>query len=90
MFGIDSWIITIIIIAWVILVGATNYFILSSLICMLFIPVLMYLFKLSNTFVIFGILYFLAGLFTHRHDVVRIFSGREKKALSSIKKYFGV
>jgi glycerol-3-phosphate acyltransferase PlsY len=90
MFGINSWIISIIIIGWVILVGVTNYFILSSLICMLFIPIFMYFFKLSNTFVIFGILYFLVGLFTHRHDVVRIFSGREKKALSSIKKYFSV
>jgi glycerol-3-phosphate acyltransferase PlsY len=90
MFGINSWIISIIIIAWVILVGVTNYFILSSLICMLSIPILMYFFKLSNTFLIFGVLYFLVGLFTHRHDVVRIFSGREEKALSSINKYFGV
>lgn len=89
MFGINSWIISIIIIAWVILVVVTKYFILSSLICMLFIPILMYFFKLSVTYVIFGILYFLAGLFTHRHDVVRIFSGQESKALSSIKKYFG-
>ena len=89
MFGINAVIISIIILAWLVLVGITDYFILSSLICMLFIPILMYFFKLSNTFMIFGFLYFLAGLFTHRYDVVRIISGKHPKAFDSIRKYFG-
>ena len=90
MFGINAQIILILIFAWfIILVPVTNYFILSSLICILGIPVLMYLFKLSNTLIIFGILYFLVGLFTHRDAVVRIVNGKEKRALSSIRSYFG-
>lgn len=90
MFGINAVIIWIVIFAWfIVLVPATNYFILSSLICLLGIPILMYLFKLSNTFIVFGILYFLVGLFTHRDAVVRILTGKEKRALSSIRSYFG-
>jgi acyl phosphate:glycerol-3-phosphate acyltransferase len=88
MFGINSFMILIIIIAWIVLVVITDSFILSSLICMLSIPILMCSFKLSNTYMIFGVLYFLAGLFTHREDIVRIFSGQGKKALPSIRKYF--
>ncbi|MFH1710452.1 MAG: glycerol-3-phosphate 1-O-acyltransferase PlsY [bacterium] len=90
MFGIHSLIMTILLFAWIFFVALTNYFILSSLICMLLIPILMYLFKLSNTFMIFGFLYFLAGLFTHRKDVVRIFSGQHPTAFNSIKKYFRI
>jgi glycerol-3-phosphate acyltransferase PlsY len=90
MFGINAVIISIIILAWIVLVGITDYFILSSLICMLLIPILMYFFKLSLTYVIFGALYFLIGLFTHRADVVRIFSGKHPKAFDSIKKYFRI
>lgn len=89
MFGINSTIIWIIIFAWfIILVPVTNYFILSSLICLLGIPILMFFFKLSDTFIIFGILYFLVGLFTHRDAVVRIARGKENRAFDSIKKYF--
>jgi len=89
LFGIHSIIMTILFFIWILFVALTNYFILSSLICMLLIPVLMYFFKLSNTFMIFGILIFLAGLFTHRTDVVRIFSGQHPKAFDTAKKYFG-
>jgi glycerol-3-phosphate acyltransferase PlsY len=89
MFGIHSIIMTILLFAWIFFTALTDYFILSSLICMLLIPVLMYLFKLSYTFIIFGILIFLAGLFTHREDVVRIFNGKHPKAFYSAKKYFG-
>jgi len=89
MFGINAVIISIVTVTWfLLLVPVTNYFILSSLIAMLMIPILMYLFKLSNTFIVFGILYFLVGLFTHRDAVVRIARGKEKRAFDSIKKYF--
>jgi len=89
MFGINATIMMTLLFAWILFVLLTNYFILSSLICMLLIPVLMYLFKLSNTFIIFGGLIFLAGLFTHRADVVRIFKGQHPKAFDTAKKYFG-
>ena len=89
MFGINSVIMTILLFAWLIFVGITNYFILSSLLCMLFIPVLMYSFKFSVTYVLFGVLYLLVGLFTHREDIVKILSRQEPKAFSSVKKYFG-
>jgi len=89
MFGINATIMTILFFAWIFFVALTNYFILSSLICMALIPILMYLFKLSDTFMIFGILIFLAGLFTHRADVVRISRGQHPKAFDSIRKYFG-
>ncbi len=88
MFGINLFIISIIILSWIVFVGIIDSFILSSLLCMLLIPILICAFKLSNTYLIFGVLYFLAGLFTHREDIVRIFSGKGKKALPSIKKYF--
>jgi glycerol-3-phosphate acyltransferase PlsY len=89
MFGIHSVIMTILFFIWICFVALTDYFILSSLICMLLIPVLMYLFKLSGTFIIFGFLIFLAGLFTHREDVVRIFRGKHPKAFATARKYFG-
>jgi glycerol-3-phosphate acyltransferase PlsY len=89
MFGLNATIMTILLFVWIFFVAVTDYFILSSLICMLLIPILMYFFKLSNTFIVFGALYFLAGFFTHRADVVRIFSGQHPKAFYSIKKYFG-
>lgn len=89
MFGVNATIMGVIVCAWfLLLVPVTNYFILSSLIAMLMIPILMYLYKLSGTFIVFGSLYFLVGLFTHRDAVVRIFTGREKRAFDSIKKYF--
>jgi glycerol-3-phosphate acyltransferase PlsY len=88
MFGINAHIMWILIMGWIIFSIATNYFIIGSLICMLLLPVLMYFFRMSNTYILFGILYFLAGAFTHRKDVVRIFSGRGDKAFSSVKKYF--
>lgn len=88
MFGINAVIMWILVLAWfVILVPVTNYFILSSLITMLLMPVMMFYFKLSGTFIIFGIFIFLIGLFTHRDAVVRIFTGKEKRALDSIKRY---
>jgi len=88
MFGINSVIITIIIFIWPFLVALYNNFILASLMSMVFIPVLMYFFKLSGTFVAFGISYFLVGLYTHREDVVRIINGKHIKASEGIKDYF--
>ena len=88
MFGIHSLIASIVISAWVVFVVITDNFILSSLLCMLYIPILMCSFRLSSTYVIFGILYFLAGLFTHREDVVTIMNGQGNKALSAVRKYF--
>jgi glycerol-3-phosphate acyltransferase PlsY len=89
MFGINSLIALIVILAWLVFVVITDNFILSSLLCMLYIPILMCSFRLSSTYVIFGVLYFLAGLFTHREDIVRIFSGQGNKALPAVRKYFG-
>lgn len=89
MFGINSVIISIVIVAWPFLVAAFNNFILASLICMLFIPVLMYSFKLSAVFIAFGISYFLVGLYTHREDIVRIIKGKHIRASEGIREYFG-
>ncbi len=88
MFGINAYITLIIILGWIFFTIVTDYFIISSLICMLILPILMYCFRMSNTYVLFGFLYFLVGLFTHRADIVKIFSGRGNKAFSSVKKYF--
>ncbi len=88
MFGINAVIMWIIIFLWfVILVPVTNQFILSSLICILMIPVLMAVFKVSNTLLIFGLLYFLVGAFTHRGDIATIAQGKSPRAFDSIKKY---
>jgi glycerol-3-phosphate acyltransferase PlsY len=87
-FGINSLVMWIIVLLWfVVLVPITNQFILSSLICLALIPILMFVFKLSWTLVIFGALYFLVGLFTHRQDIVRIARREEPRAFDSIKKY---
>jgi acyl phosphate:glycerol-3-phosphate acyltransferase len=88
MFGINQLITWIVILAWVVFVVITDNFILSSLLCMLYVPILMVSFKLSVTYVIFGVLFFLAGLFTHREDIVTIMNGQGRKALPSIRKYF--
>jgi glycerol-3-phosphate acyltransferase PlsY len=88
MFGINSVIISIIIAVWAVLVAITNIFILSSLIGISMIPVFMYFFGLSRTYIVFGIIYFLIGLFAHREDIVRIAAGKEKKAFRSVKKFF--
>lgn len=88
MFGLDQRIMWIIVIAWfVVLVPLTNQFILSSLLCMLLIPLLMFTFRLSSTVVIFGCLYFLVGLFAHREDVVRIVKGQSPKAFDMVRQY---
>ena len=88
-FGLNANVMWMVIFAWfIILVPVTNYFIIASLVSMLLIPILMYYYKLSMTLVIFGWLFFLVGLFTHRKDVVRILKGQHPKAFESAKKYF--
>jgi acyl phosphate:glycerol-3-phosphate acyltransferase len=88
-FGINPAIACIVILAWVVFVVITDNFIFSSLLSMFYVPLLMTSFKLSNIFVLFGGLYFLAGLFTHREDIVRIMNGQGNKALPAVRKYFG-
>jgi glycerol-3-phosphate acyltransferase PlsY len=88
-FGLNPAIAWIVILAWVIFVVITDNFILSSLLSMLYVPILMVSFKFSNVYTIFGVLYFLAGLFTHREDIVRIMNGQGNKALPAVRKYFG-
>lgn len=88
MFGINSFIISAIIIIWPLFVYLTDNFIVSSLFCMLLIPLLMCLNGLSAVFIAFGISYFLVGLFTHREDIVRIISGKHIRASKGIKDYF--
>ena len=86
-FGINARIMWILIAAWIIFVFTTDYFIISSLLCLLFLPVLMYMFGLSMTYVVFGILYLLLGVFTHWQDIVKIRAGQGPRALASIRKF---
>ena len=87
MFGINAVIMWLLVASWLIFLLITNDFILSSLLCMFYIPFLMVAFGLSWTFVACGSIFFLIGLFTHRQDVVRIARGEGSKAFDSVRKY---
>jgi acyl phosphate:glycerol-3-phosphate acyltransferase len=87
MFGINAVIMWILIAAWIIFVFTTDYFIVSSLLCMFFLPVLMCLFRLSSTYVAFGVLYLMLGVFTHWQDIAKIRAGQGPRALASVRKF---
>lgn len=86
-FGLDQLVMWLVIPCWVILVLILDQFILSSLISMFLVPVFMVIFRLPPELIIFAVMYFLLGLFTHRQDIARILSGKEKSARESLKKY---
>ena len=88
MFAINSQLILTVIAGWFIFVLLTNYFIVASLLATALIPVVMYMWGFSNIYIIFGVIYLLIALYTHRQDTVRILWGQEKKALTSIRKFF--
>ena len=88
MFGIHAVIIWMVISLWFVMVILFDQFIVASLLSLLALPIFMYFFGLSNTYIILGIALFVLGLFTHRHDIVKIYKGEGKRALSSAKKYF--
>ena len=88
-FGLNSMVMWAIMPCWAILALITDKFILSSLICVLLVPLLMFVFKISTVFTLFGVAYLLLALFTHRRDIVRILEGKEKGARESVLKYFG-
>jgi glycerol-3-phosphate acyltransferase PlsY len=87
-FGINPSTMWILIAAWIIFVFITDYFIVSSLLCLIFLPVLMHIFRPSPVFIVFGVLFFLLGLFTHWKDIVRIRAGHGPRAIESMRKYF--
>jgi glycerol-3-phosphate acyltransferase PlsY len=87
-FAINTQLMLWIVVSWFVFAGLTNYFIAASLLSTALVPVTMYMWDLSQTFIIFGIIYFLIALYTHRQDTVRIIWGKEKKALDSVKKFF--
>jgi len=84
MHSVAAWLIYPI---WIIFVLLTDQFILSSLLCMLVVPGLLYIFTHSLTFVLFGSIYLIIGLFAHRNDIIKIISGSSQSARKSIKKY---
>jgi glycerol-3-phosphate acyltransferase PlsY len=86
-FGINSIIGWLIYPIWIIFVLLTDRFILSSLLCMLIIPGLMFIFGQSPVFISFGFIYLLIGMFSHKNDILKIISGSEKSARGLIKKY---
>lgn len=86
-FGINSIIAWSIYPFWMLFVLLTDQFILSSLLCMLIIPGLMFIFGQSPVFIVFGFIYLLIGIFSHRNDIVEIVSGSKKSARESIAKY---
>jgi len=88
-FVLNQFVMWLIIPCWIVLVFITDQFILSSLICMLLVPVFFAAFRQPSIFITFGTLYFLLGLFAHRADIARIAAGKEKSARASLSKYFG-
>lgn len=87
MYGIHTILMLLILPCWIIFVLLFNNFIIASLLSMLLIPIFMAAFKLSGTFVLFGIAFLILGLFTHRTDIVTIAEGRGFKAIESTKKF---
>ena len=87
-FAINAYLMLWIYASWFVFVLLTNYFILASLLSTAILPLIMYYWGFSRTYILFGILYLLIALYTHRQDTVRIIWGREKKALDSVKRFF--
>ncbi|MFC1559766.1 glycerol-3-phosphate 1-O-acyltransferase PlsY [Candidatus Margulisiibacteriota bacterium] len=88
LFAINAQLMLWIFVGWCVFTGLTNYFVAASLLSTALVPITMYMWDFSQTYIIFGIVYFLIALYTHRQDTVRIIWGREKKARDSIKKFF--
>jgi len=87
-FAINTNLMLVIFLSWLVFVFLTNYFVAASLLSTALLPIMMYFWDMSKIYVLFGIACFLLALYTHRQDTVRIIWGQEKKALDSIKKLF--
>jgi glycerol-3-phosphate acyltransferase PlsY len=85
-FAINPLIILILILLWLIFLLITRYFILSTLITFLFLPVLTY--YLMKDFFILAIGLTVLAFLSHFPDLINIFQGKGKIAFSQIKDWY--
>jgi len=87
--GFDPVFALIVMLTWILLILATRYFILSSLINAVLVPVLLVVLGKRFEVVVYGAAILVMMLYTHRQDIKRIISGNEMKTDQSIKHYLG-
>jgi acyl phosphate:glycerol-3-phosphate acyltransferase len=88
LFAIHTKAMLMLLAVWIVSVCVFNSFILSSLISLMLIPFMLFFYRMSGILIVFGFIYFLAGLYSHRKDIAKIYAGEGNKAFESISKYF--
>ena len=70
---------------YLISLSITKYVILSTIIVSLFMPIVFYLTGMGFVGLCVGSLFLILNIYTHREDLLRILSGKEKKISDSLK-----
>lgn len=86
--AIDPILWFIVLLLWILMILITRYFILSTLVIMAVLPMVMWLLGKGIEYAILFILTFALALYTHREDLKRLFSGKERKTTEAIEHYF--
>ena len=64
---------------WLIIVMISKYVSLGSIIAAAFVPILAYMFNLSLSFIVFGIVAAIFVIYRHKTNIVRLLQGNENK-----------
>lgn len=81
-FAINPMIVIILLLLWSVILLLTRYFILSTVIAFLFLPIFTYF--LQREFFILGSSLAIIAFIRHYPDIINIFKGKEKKAFSQL------
>jgi glycerol-3-phosphate acyltransferase PlsY len=74
---------------WILCLVVVRYFIPSTILVLCFLPVMMWMASWRGEYVLFGVANALLGIYAHRNDLKRYFSGQELTIQESLKKYRG-
>jgi glycerol-3-phosphate acyltransferase PlsY len=72
---------------WILIILATRYFILSTMIAIAGVPVMYFVLGKRTEYITFAVLALLLALYTHRDDIIRFVTGKELKTSQAMKKY---
>ncbi|MCX5750222.1 MAG: glycerol-3-phosphate 1-O-acyltransferase PlsY [Candidatus Saganbacteria bacterium] len=89
MFGIDPLMTFSMILFWGLMVIVLRYFIPSTVIALCFLPIFMWFSSKAWIYIIGGILIALLSVYQHRGDLMRFWSGEEKRADEMIRDFLG-
>ena len=64
---------------WLVIVMISKYVSLGSIVAAAFVPILAYIFNLSLSFIIFGIVAAIFVIYRHKTNIVRLLQGNENK-----------